>query len=166
MFSALNDAAGEIRYLSREGVMPLLENLNQQVTAVSAQVIKFRESELGPLVTRVDKQLNEKILVDAAQMMQRLNASAAQLQTIVGEENRDKLDVMAEALLEYETIDRRQIVDIMEGRKPSPPEHWDDTDPGTPPDAKNVNEEEDSLRGDDSGTETGFSGGGDPAPDH
>ena len=91
MFSALNDAAGEIRYLSREGVMPLLENLNQQVTAVSAQVIKFRESELGPLVTRVDKQLNEKILVDAAQMMQRLNASAAQLQTIVGEENRDKL---------------------------------------------------------------------------
>ncbi len=82
------------------------------------------------------------------------------------EENRDKLDVMAEALLEYETIDRRQIVDIMEGRKPSPPEHWDDTDPGTPPDAKNVNEEEDSLRGDDSGTETGFSGGGDPAPDH
>lgn len=82
------------------------------------------------------------------------------------EENRDKLDVMAEALLEYETIDRRQIVDIMEGRKPSPPEHWDDTDPGTPPDAKNVNDEEDSLRSDDSGTETGFSGGGDPAPDH
>ncbi|MBO6564014.1 MAG: ATP-dependent zinc metalloprotease FtsH, partial [Pseudomonadales bacterium] len=82
------------------------------------------------------------------------------------EENRDKLDVMAEALLEYETIDRRQIVDIMEGRKPSPPEHWDDTDPGTPPDAKNVSDEENAIKSDDADTQAGFSGGGDPAPDH
>lgn len=82
------------------------------------------------------------------------------------EENRDKLDVMAEALLEYETIDRRQIVDIMEGRKPSPPEHWDDTDPGTPPDAKNVSDEENAIKSDDADAQAGFSGGGDPAPDH
>jgi len=49
------------------------------------------------------------------------------------EENRDKLDTMAEALLEYETIDRQQIDDIMAGKKPSPPSSWDDSDPGTPP---------------------------------
>ena len=41
------------------------------------------------------------------------------------EENRDKLDMMAEALLEYETIDRHQIDEIMSGRKPSPPKDWD-----------------------------------------
>jgi len=44
------------------------------------------------------------------------------------EENRDKLDAMAEALLEYETIDRKQIDDIMAGREPSPPEGWNDND--------------------------------------
>jgi len=83
------------------------------------------------------------------------------------EENRDKLDMMAEALLEYETIDRKQIDDIMAGRKPSPPEHWDDTDPGTPPDVTEEDEKkQDSLKSGDSGSETGFSGGGDPAPDH
>ena len=49
------------------------------------------------------------------------------------EENRDKLDLMAETLLEYETIDRKQIDDIMAGRKPNPPEDWKDTDPGAPP---------------------------------
>ena len=49
------------------------------------------------------------------------------------EENRDKLETMAEALLEYETIDRQQIDDIMAGKKPSPPSSWDDSDPGTPP---------------------------------
>ena len=42
------------------------------------------------------------------------------------EENRDKLDLMAEALLDYETIDKSQIDEIMAGRKPSPPESWDD----------------------------------------
>jgi len=43
-------------------------------------------------------------------------------------ENRDKLDAMAEALLEYETIDRAQIDDIMAGRKPRPPADWNDND--------------------------------------
>lgn len=75
------------------------------------------------------------------------------------EENRDKLEAMAEALLEYETIDRRQIDDIMAGRKPSPPESWDDPDPDpdTPP-ADESKTEPDGAKG--SGPV------GDPATDH
>ncbi|MDR5903683.1 ATP-dependent zinc metalloprotease FtsH [Franzmannia qiaohouensis] len=42
------------------------------------------------------------------------------------EENRDKLDAMAEALMQYETIDATQLKDIMEGRPPKPPEGWED----------------------------------------
>lgn len=46
-------------------------------------------------------------------------------------ENRDKLDMMADALMKYETIDRFQIDDIMEGRNPRPPKGWgDDGRPG------------------------------------
>jgi cell division protease FtsH len=37
------------------------------------------------------------------------------------EDNRDKVEVMAKALLEWETIDAEQIGDIMEGRPPRPP---------------------------------------------
>ncbi|HEX5130202.1 MAG TPA: ATP-dependent zinc metalloprotease FtsH, partial [Usitatibacter sp.] len=37
------------------------------------------------------------------------------------EENRDKAEVMAKALLEWETIDANQIDDIMNGRPPRPP---------------------------------------------
>jgi cell division protease FtsH len=37
------------------------------------------------------------------------------------EENRDKIEAMAKALLEWETIDADQINDIMEGRPPRPP---------------------------------------------
>jgi cell division protease FtsH len=37
------------------------------------------------------------------------------------EENRDKAEVMAKALLEWETIDSNQIDDIMNGRPPRPP---------------------------------------------
>ena len=46
------------------------------------------------------------------------------------EENRDKLDAMADALIEYETIDSKQIDDIMAGRKPSEPSDWNDSHPG------------------------------------
>ncbi len=42
------------------------------------------------------------------------------------EENIDKLHLMAEALIKYETIDAEQIDAIMEGRKPGPPADWTD----------------------------------------
>lgn len=41
-------------------------------------------------------------------------------------ENRDKLDMMAEALMKYETIDSKQIDDIMDGKEPREPEGWND----------------------------------------
>ena len=37
------------------------------------------------------------------------------------EENRDKVETMAKTLLDWETIDAEQILDIMEGRPPRPP---------------------------------------------
>ena len=46
--------------------------------------------------------------------------------TQILEENRDKLDLMAEALMTYETIDVEQIDDIMLGKKPRKPSGWDD----------------------------------------
>jgi cell division protease FtsH len=36
-------------------------------------------------------------------------------------DNRDKVEAMAKALLELETIDAEQIQDIMDGRPPRPP---------------------------------------------
>ena len=42
--------------------------------------------------------------------------------------NRDKLEMMKDALLEYETIDIEQINDIMNGKKPRPPADWSDSD--------------------------------------
>ncbi len=42
----------------------------------------------------------------------------------------DKLHTMAEALLQYETIDARQIDDIMAGREPGAPADWNKNPPG------------------------------------
>jgi cell division protease FtsH len=40
------------------------------------------------------------------------------------EEHRSKMDLMADALMQYETIDSEQIDAIMEGKKPNPPSDW------------------------------------------
>jgi len=50
-------------------------------------------------------------------------------------DNRDKLEAMAEALMKYETIDSSQIDEIMDGKPPSPPKGWDDSDEPSPPKA-------------------------------
>jgi len=53
------------------------------------------------------------------------------------EEHRGKMDMMAEALMQYETIDSEQIDAIMEGKKPNPPSDWTSgpTEPPSDPEA-------------------------------
>ena len=46
-------------------------------------------------------------------------------------DNRDKLEMMKDALMEYETIDSDQIDDIMSGTKPRPPKGWGDGSGGS-----------------------------------
>jgi cell division protease FtsH len=48
--------------------------------------------------------------------------------TDILKENEDKLHMMADALMTYETIDARQIDDIMAGREPREPSDWTDSD--------------------------------------
>jgi cell division protease FtsH len=56
------------------------------------------------------------------------------------EDHQDKMHAMANALLEWETIDAEQIDDIMEGKPPRPPKDWTPTNRGgQPPSAPTVN---------------------------
>lgn len=53
------------------------------------------------------------------------------------EEHRSKMDMMADALMQYETIDAEQIDAIMKGKKPNPPSDWTSgpTEPPSDPEA-------------------------------
>jgi len=44
------------------------------------------------------------------------------------ESNSQQLHLMAAALMKYETLDKQQIDQVMEGREPDPPEGWQDSD--------------------------------------
>jgi cell division protease FtsH len=50
------------------------------------------------------------------------------------EEHSEQLHLMADALIKYETIDGKQIDQIMEGHEPDPPEGWQDSESDTPTD--------------------------------
>jgi len=58
--------------------------------------------------------------------------------------NRDKLELMTDALMKYETIDTAQIDQIMEGKVPDPPKGWDDS--GSDNDKKNENDSVDDSK--------------------
>ncbi|MFL2493053.1 MAG: ATP-dependent zinc metalloprotease FtsH [Luminiphilus sp.] len=61
------------------------------------------------------------------------------------EEHRSKMDMMAEALMQYETIDAEQIDAIMEGRKPNPPSDWSDGPSDSPSDPEASSPNEDAM---------------------
>ena len=105
-------------------------------------VTKWGLSEkLGPLAYSEDQ--NENYLgMGASQVAHMSDDTAkeidAEIRTLIDDnyqraenilkDNMDKLHLMAEALLKYETIDRNQIDIIMKGDTPPPPEDWNDDD--------------------------------------
>ena len=74
--------------------------------------------------------------------------------------NLDKLHLMAEALIKYETIDAGQIEDIMSGKEPRPPADWDQDEPGAGSETKSGSP---TATGKTEGPKGGI---GDPANQH
>lgn len=74
----------------------------------------------------VSEQTAREIDAEARAIIDRCYAKAKQIL----EDNIDKLHIMAEALMQYETIDGEQIDDIMAGRKVRPPKGWSDSSDG------------------------------------
>jgi len=74
----------------------------------------------------VSEQTAKEIDAEARAIIDRCYAKAQQIL----EENVDKLHIMADALMLYETIDGEQIDDIMSGRKVRAPKGWSDSSDG------------------------------------
>lgn len=135
----LSEKMGPLLYDEDEGEVFLGRSVTQRKN-VSAETAKAIDEEV-------------RVIVDSCY------ARAKQIL----ESNRDKLDVMAEALIQYETIDFKQIDAIMDGNKPEPPDDWDDGGKGN----KVVSEPSDdaSAAGSDNKPSAGGTIGG-PANEH
>lgn len=75
---------------------------------------------LGRSVTKTTN-ISEKTMQEVDAEVRRIIDEQYAIARRLIEENRDKMEVMAKALLDWETIDADQIDDIMEGRSPRPP---------------------------------------------
>jgi cell division protease FtsH len=75
---------------------------------------------LGRSVT-VHKNVSETTMQKVDKEIRRIVDQQYALARKIIEDNRDKVEVMAKALLEWETLDADQISDIMDGRPPRPP---------------------------------------------
>ena len=99
--------------------------------ALGAMVYGEEESEifLGRSVT-THKQVSDATMLKVdAEIRQIIDAQYAKATRLL-EENRPKVERMARALLEWETIDENQVDAIMANREPEPPEETDEPDPG------------------------------------
>ena len=108
----LSERLGPLAYSEEEGEVFLGRSVTQH-KSVSEETAHLIDEEIRSFIDR-NYERSEKIL----------------------RENMEKLHLMADALMKYETIDHLQIDDIMAGKTPRPPQNWDETPPndggGTP----------------------------------
>jgi cell division protease FtsH len=98
----LSDRMGPLTYSEEEGEVFLGKSMGRQKT-VSDETAQAIDSEIRTIIDR-----NYQRAVD------------------ILKGNEDKLHLMADALMKYETIDSDQIDTIMEGKEPGPPKDWGD----------------------------------------
>ncbi|MDQ2641195.1 MAG: ATP-dependent zinc metalloprotease FtsH, partial [Pseudomonadota bacterium] len=79
---------------------------------------------LGRQVTQT-KQVSDETAHAIDEEVRRVIESNYNRSKSILQEHIDKLHAMADALVKYETIDDRQIREIMAGQAPTPPEGWD-----------------------------------------
>ncbi|WP_108126075.1 ATP-dependent zinc metalloprotease FtsH [Saccharospirillum mangrovi] len=113
---------------------------------------QFEEEQQGYLgeqgsMSKVSAETAKAVDVEIKKILDKCYKTAYELL----DANRDKLEAMKDALMEYETIDAEQIEDIMNSRKPSPPKGWEDRNkggsgPDPAPAAKAVDDEGDLNR--------------------
>ncbi|SFC33766.1 cell division protease FtsH [Marinospirillum celere] len=82
--------------------------------------------------------------------------------TRILEENRDKMELMKDALMEYETIDSHQITEIMDGRPPGPPKDWGNGQGGATTDEGHLSGEDEETSEDADSQESPGRKPGDP----
>ncbi|MGI9294965.1 MAG: ATP-dependent zinc metalloprotease FtsH, partial [Pseudomonadales bacterium] len=162
--------------LGADGVTTGASNDIQRATEIARNMVtKWGLSEkLGPLM--YDEGDEEVFLGrSAASSSKRLSGETAkhidqEVRAIVDEcyatakrlieENVEKLHMMSDALMLYETLDAKQIDEIMAGRKPSPPSDWSDLDSGSGADS---DEAQDAAEKAKKGADKPIGG---PASDH
>ncbi len=91
LFSVLNQAAGDFRALSRDGIMPVMKTLNERIGEVANEIVAFRRDELTPLMTMLHQRLDKDILARGVTLLDHLDASARGLQVMLGEGNQTRV---------------------------------------------------------------------------
>ena len=90
-------------------------------------VMVYAENEgevfLGRSVTR-SQNISEKTQQDVDAEVRRILDEQYAVAYQILSENRDKMETMCKALVEWETIDRDQVLEIMAGKQPSPPKDY------------------------------------------
>ena len=100
--------------------------------ALGPMVYAENEGEvfLGRSVTKTTNMSEQTMQKVDAEVRRIIDQQYAQARKLI-EDNGDKLEAMAKALLEWETIDSDQLDDIMAGKAPRPPKDWTPRTPVT-----------------------------------
>ena len=101
--------------------------------------IQFEEEEQGYLGSQTSRHhISDETSKALDSAIRDIIDEAYSTATNILQEHRDKLELMKDALMEYETIDADQIDDIMAGNRPRKPRGWDDRNNNNQPPPEEV----------------------------
>jgi len=92
LFAAVNEVAEDIRGISRDGIKPLLDNLNNQINSISSEFTDLTKNTVKPMVEKISTQIDKSDIVNKVdKLVSNLNQTSDNLKKVINNKNRENL---------------------------------------------------------------------------
>ena len=118
LFAAVNEVAEDIRSLSKDGIKPLLDNLNNQINSISYEFTDLTKNMVKPMVEKISNQIDQSDIVNKVdELVNNLNRTSENLKKMANNKNQENLTLFLDNMGAISTNTDELVGNLDETRK-------------------------------------------------
>ena len=118
LFAAVNEVAEDIRSISKDGIKPLLDNLNNQINSISYEFTDLTKNTVRPMVEKISIQIDKSDIVNKVdKLINNLNQTSEILKKMINNRNQENLASFLDSMSDISANTDELVGNLDETRK-------------------------------------------------
>ena len=118
IFAAVSEVAEDIRSLSKDGIKPLLDNLNNQINSISYEFTDLTKNTVKPMVEKISIQIDKSDIVNKVdKLVNNLNQTSENLKKMINNKNQENLTLFLDNMNTISSNTDELVANLDETRK-------------------------------------------------
>jgi len=118
LFAAVNEVAEDIRSISKDGIKPLLDNLNNKINSISYEFTDLTKNTVRPMVEKISIQIDKSDIVNKVdKLINNLNQTSEILKKMINNRNQENLASFLDSMSDISANTDELVGNLDETRK-------------------------------------------------